>query len=130
MGPRMRQMLATICVTSSLFLVALRDFDLTGRFHLGTLSFAGPLVIVRPILDMVAISHDVEGASCVELGWRINSCLLCFFTTPAKARHFASLVVTPQEYKADGRSCTKPMSSHMISHCLPVSFPMANKKER
>jgi hypothetical protein len=28
------------------------------------------------ILDTVAISHDVVGVSCEELGWHVNSCLL------------------------------------------------------
>jgi hypothetical protein len=39
---------------------------------------------MRPVLDMVVVSHDVEGASYEELGWHVNSCLLCLFTVPAK----------------------------------------------
>jgi hypothetical protein len=42
MGPWIRQLLDTLCVTSSLALVALGGSDLTGGFHLGTLSFGRP----------------------------------------------------------------------------------------
>jgi hypothetical protein len=125
----MHQMLATLCVASSLTLVALSGFNLTGGFCLGTLRFAGPSAIMGPILDMVVVSHDVEGVSCDELGWRVNSCLLRLFSVFAGARRFASSVVTPQGYKARGCSCTQPTSSYMISHRLPTSFPMAEKKE-
>jgi hypothetical protein len=51
----MHQMLATLCVTSSLALFPLRGSDPTGRFHLGTLSIAAPSAIVRPVLDTVAV---------------------------------------------------------------------------
>jgi hypothetical protein len=68
MGPRMRQMLATLCVASSFTLVALGGSVPTGGFHLGTLSVAGPSTIMGPILDTVVVSHDVEGTSCEELG--------------------------------------------------------------
>jgi hypothetical protein len=76
-------MLATLCVALSLALVALGGSDSTGEFLLGTLSIAGPSTIMGPILDMVAIAHDVEGVSCEELGWCTNSCLLRLFTAPA-----------------------------------------------
>jgi hypothetical protein len=36
---RVRQLLATLCVASSLTLVALGGSDLIGQFHLRTLSF-------------------------------------------------------------------------------------------
>jgi hypothetical protein len=72
---------------------------------------------VGSILDMAAVSCDVEGASCEE------SFLLCLFTVPVEPNHFLSSVATPRGYKADGRSRT-------ISHRLPASFPMAGKKER
>jgi hypothetical protein len=65
-----------------------------------------------PILDMVAISHEVEGVSWEELGWRVNSCLLHPFTTSVRAHHFASLVVTPQGYKA---------SSHPYTNLRPLA---------
>jgi hypothetical protein len=130
MGPRMHQMLATLCVTSSLALVALGGRDPTSGFHLETLSVAGPSAIARPILDTLVVSHDVEGTSCEELGWRVNSCLLHLFTMPAGPHHFASSVVTSWGYNASGHSCAQPTFSHMISHCLPTSFPTAEKKER
>jgi hypothetical protein len=84
---------------------------------------------VGPILDMVAISLDVEGASCVELGWCVNSCLLRLFTVPGRGCQFAFSVVTPWGYKADDRYYVQPMSSCMISHHPPSSFPMAEKKK-
>jgi hypothetical protein len=81
-------------------------------------------------LDTVAISYDVEGESYEELGWHVNSFLLRLFTAPAKPCRSASLVVTLWGYKAGGHSCTQPTSSRMISHHLPTSFPMVEKKER
>jgi hypothetical protein len=42
MGLQMHQLLATICVASSLALVALGNTDPTGGFHLRTLSFGRP----------------------------------------------------------------------------------------
>jgi hypothetical protein len=56
-----------------------------------------------PILDMVAVSRDVEGVLCEELGWRVNSCLPCPFIVFVRACCFASSVVTPWGYKASGR---------------------------
>jgi hypothetical protein len=77
MGPQMGQMLATLCVTLSLALVALSGSNPTSEFLLRTLSIVAPSTIVGSILDTVLVSHNVEGASCEELGWCINSCLLC-----------------------------------------------------
>jgi hypothetical protein len=57
-------MLITLYVTSSLPLFSLGDSDPTGIFHLRTLSVVGPSAIMEPILEMVAVSHDVEGVSC------------------------------------------------------------------
>jgi hypothetical protein len=64
----MRQMLATLCVTSSLALVAPSGYDPTGGFHFGILSIAGPLAIVGLVMDTIAISHDLEGVSCDDMG--------------------------------------------------------------
>jgi hypothetical protein len=126
----MHQMLVTLCIASSLALVVLGDSDLIGGFHLRTLSVEHPSAIMGPILDMIVVSHDVEGVSCEELGWHVNSCLLGHFTAPARARRFASSVVTPRGYKAGGRSYVQHTSSHMISHRLLASFPTTEKKER
>jgi hypothetical protein len=123
-------MLSTLCVASCLSLFALAGSDPTGGFHLGTLSIAGPSLIMGPILDMVAISRDVEGTSCEEMGWHINSCLLHLFTTPARALRFASSVVTLWGYKYGSHPCVQPPSSCMISHRLPASFSTTEKKER
>jgi hypothetical protein len=95
MGPRMHQLVATLCVTLFLALFALGGFDPTDGFCLRTLSYCRPTIIMWLNLDMVTISHEVEGALCEELGWRVNSCLLCPFITSVRARRFASLVVTP-----------------------------------
>jgi hypothetical protein len=88
-------MLATLCVATSLALVDLGGSDPSSRFHLGILSIYSPSTIVGPVLDTVAVYHNVKGASCEELGWRVNPCLLDLFTVPARARRFASSVVTP-----------------------------------
>jgi hypothetical protein len=64
----MCQMLATLCVTSSLALVALGGSDPTGMFHLGTLSVGRPLGNHGDFFYTVAVSRDVEGA-LYELEW-------------------------------------------------------------
>jgi hypothetical protein len=69
----MCQMLATLCVASSLTLVALGGSNLIGKFRLGTLSIAGPSAIMGSIFDTVVISHNVEGVSYEESGWHVNS---------------------------------------------------------
>jgi hypothetical protein len=53
---------ATLCVTSSLALVAMGGFDPSGGFRLGTLTVCRPLGNHGAILDTVAVSCDVEGA--------------------------------------------------------------------
>jgi hypothetical protein len=63
------------------------------------------MAIVGSILDMVDVSCDVAGASYEELGWCANMYLLCSFTTPVRAHHFASSIVTPWGYKASGHPC-------------------------
>jgi hypothetical protein len=124
----MCQMLATLCVVLSLALFALGGFDPTGGFRLGTMSIAGPLAILGSVLDTVAISHDVNDTSCEELMWHVKSCLLHIFTAPARARRFASSIVTLRGYKVGKCPCTQPTSSHMISHYLPASFHTAEKE--
>jgi hypothetical protein len=59
---------------------------------------------VGPILDMVAVSCDLEGALCEELGWRIKLVFTTPFIAPAGPSPFASSVVTPWVYIAGGRS--------------------------
>jgi hypothetical protein len=56
-----------------------------------------------PTLDTVAVSRDVVGTSCEELGWRVKLCLLRPFTAHVSTHHFASSVVTPWRYKAGSR---------------------------
>jgi hypothetical protein len=123
-------MLATLCVASPLALVALGCSDPARRFGLRTLSFTSPSAIMGLILDMVVVSRDVEGVSCEELGWHINSFLLDLFTTLVEPCCFASLVATLWGYRAGRRSCVQPTSSRMISHRLPASSPTAEKKKR
>jgi hypothetical protein len=98
----MRQLLGTLCVTSSL---ALGGADPTGGFCLRTLSCCRPTAIVGPILDTVIVSHCVAGASCVELGWRVNMCLLRPFTASIRVHRFVSSIVTLWGYKAGSRPC-------------------------
>jgi hypothetical protein len=66
MGRQVYQLLATLCVALSLTLFALGIADSTGGFCLRTLSFSRPTTIMGPILDMVAVFHDVEGVICEE----------------------------------------------------------------
>jgi hypothetical protein len=83
-----------------------------------------------PILDMVVVSYYVEGASCEELGWCLNSCLLHPFTVPVRAYRFASSVVTPQDYKAGGRICLnlRPLARPPIAP--PPSLQLKRKRDR
>jgi hypothetical protein len=124
------QMLATLCVTPSLALIALGSSNLTDMFHLGTLSVGRTLGNHGSHFGYDCHSRDVEGAPYEELGWHVNLCLLHLFTAPAWAHCFASLVVTLWGYKAGGHSCTQPTSSCTIFHRLPASFPMQLKEER
>jgi hypothetical protein len=82
-------MLVTLCVASSL---ALGGSTRLAGFSLEPRALVGPTTIMRPVLDTVDVSHDEEGVSYEELGWRTNSCLLCLFTAPARTRFFASSV--------------------------------------
>jgi hypothetical protein len=68
MGPRVSQLLATLCVALSLALFALGGADPTCVFCLRTLSYSRPMEIVGPVLDTVVVSHAIVGASCEELG--------------------------------------------------------------
>jgi hypothetical protein len=69
-----------------------------------------------PILDTVVISHDVGGMLYEDSG-DAYSFLLCLYTAPVETRHFATLVTTPQGYKASSHSCT----TYIFSHDLPPS---------
>jgi hypothetical protein len=69
-------LLATLYVTLSLALFALGDVDPTEGFCLRTLSYCRLMTMVGPILDTVAVSREVVGASCEELAWHVNMCLL------------------------------------------------------
>jgi hypothetical protein len=100
MGPQMLQLLGILYVTSSLALFAWGGADQAGEFCLRTLSCCRPTTILGPVLDMVAVSCDVDDMLCEELGWHVNSCFLLPFTTPIRARYFASSVVTAWGYKA------------------------------
>jgi hypothetical protein len=53
-------------------------------YHLRTLSYSRPMVIVGPVLDTVAISRAIVGTSCKELGRHVNMGLLCPFTVSGK----------------------------------------------
>jgi hypothetical protein len=66
MGPRVCQLLPTLCVALSLALSALGGADPTGGFFLRTLSFNRPTVIMEPVLDTVVVSRVVEGKVCDE----------------------------------------------------------------
>jgi hypothetical protein len=40
------------------------------------------MTIVWLILDTVVVFHDIEGTSCEESGWRVNSYLLRLLLCP------------------------------------------------
>jgi hypothetical protein len=80
---------------------------------------------VGPILDTIAVSGAVVGASCVELERCVNMDLLHLFTVSITACCLASFVLTPWGYKAGYRPCTHicslariPVSSSPPSLCL------------
>jgi hypothetical protein len=75
MGPQMHQLLATLCVASSLALFTQGSADPTGEFCLRILSYCRPTAIMRLVLDMVAVSCDVVGTLCEDLWCRVNMCL-------------------------------------------------------
>jgi hypothetical protein len=50
-----------------------------------------PAAIVQPILDMVAVSCAIVGASCEELGRCVNMGLLRPFTAPDEGLPFCHL---------------------------------------
>jgi hypothetical protein len=65
-------------------------------FTLEPRALVGPSAIMGPILDMVVVSHDVEGMSYEELGWHVNLSLLRLFIVPARARRRSiKLAITP-----------------------------------
>jgi hypothetical protein len=72
-----------------------------------------PTAIVRPILDTVDVSHDVEGASYEEF-----DDAQAHFYCACKAQCFASSVATPRGNKAGSHSC----ATYIFLHDLP-SFP-------
>jgi hypothetical protein len=81
----MLHLLATLCVDLSLTLFALDSSNSTGGFCIKTLTYCRPTTIMGPILDKVGVSCNVEGTSCEELEWRVNSCLLRPCTVPVRA---------------------------------------------
>jgi hypothetical protein len=63
----MRQLLATLCVTSSLALVTLGGSNSAFGFRLRTMSFNRPPAIRGPVGDTTSVSHVVvAGAMCEE----------------------------------------------------------------
>jgi hypothetical protein len=71
-GPRKCQLLATLCVGSSLTLFSLGDADPTSGFCLRTLSSGRPTAIASPILDTMVISLTVEDMVCEEYEGHVN----------------------------------------------------------
>jgi hypothetical protein len=124
-GHRVHQMLAILCVTSPLALVALGSSGPNGGFCLRSQSFGRP--------------HDNHGTN-FRYGCHIlrrmghvtrgvGSFLLRLSTASVEPSCFAYSVVTPQGYKAGVVTPMQPTSSCTISHHSSASFPMAEKKE-
>jgi hypothetical protein len=133
MGPRMHQLLATLCVTLSFALFTRGGTDPTGGFCVRTLTCCRPTIFLGPILDMVAISRGVASASCEELGWRVNMCKggTMGVTPPPPRPHFASSVVTSWIRKGGSCPCVNlcPLSQPPIASS-PPSLWLKRKKDR
>jgi hypothetical protein len=78
MGPWMHQMLATLCVTLSLSLVALGDSDPTGQFCLATLSFGR--LLINHGAHFGYGCHILRCRGCIVWGVRVARKLI--FTAP------------------------------------------------
>jgi hypothetical protein len=65
-GLKKCQLLTTLFVALFFTLFALGGSDLTSRFCLGSLSFAGPSVIMGPVWDMATISHAIVASVMCE----------------------------------------------------------------
>jgi hypothetical protein len=74
------------CVASSLTLFAPGGSNPSGGFHLRTLSIGKPLGNCGPILDTIALSNDVEDASCEELWWCITLVFITSFYRASRAQ--------------------------------------------
>jgi hypothetical protein len=72
------------------------------------------MTIVGPVLNMVVVSHDEEGAP-FWIWLSYISFLLRLFTVPVEPSRFATMLVTTRGYKVGGRSCTTYILSHDLS---------------
>jgi hypothetical protein len=129
MGPWMHQLLATLCVALSLTMFTRGDVDPVSGFCLLILSYGRPTTIMGPVLDIVAVSHDVAGALHEESRWHVNMYLMHAFIAPVGACRFASLVVIAQYYKAGSLPCANldPLEQTPVSSSPP---PLHLKRER
>jgi hypothetical protein len=66
MGHQMRQLLVTLCVASSLALVALGGSDPSSGFRLQSLSFSMPPAIEGPVGDMALYPLLVQLVRCTR----------------------------------------------------------------
>jgi hypothetical protein len=126
----MHQLLATLCVASSLTLFAWGGANPTSGFCLRSLSCCRPMAIVGPILDMITVSHGVAGASCEELGCHVDMCLLRPFNASVRAHRFASSVDTPWDYNTGNRPCLnlRPLARPPIPSS-PPSLRLKGKRD-
>jgi hypothetical protein len=129
MGHQVCQLLATLCVASSLALVALGGSNLVGwvlppkpePWQTSRQSW-GPFQIRLPY-SVMHRAHHVRSRMMSKI----------IFTTPAEPNCFASSVVTPQGYKADSCSCAMYIFSHDVppSLCLlPYGLKERENRER
>jgi hypothetical protein len=112
---RVRQLLATLCVASSLALVALGGSNTIGGFCLRILSFGRP--------------HNNCGAH-FGYGCRIPLCKGCVVRGVGSRIKSFLLRLSSTCYKAGMVGPAQPTSSRMTSHHFSASFPVAKNKEK
>jgi hypothetical protein len=113
----MRQLLDTLCIASSLALVALGGSDPTGGFYLRTQTIGRPLGNRGAHFGYGCRIPQYRWCVMRGVGWHVSLFLLCPFTASAEPSCFASSVATPRDYKAGDHSC----ATYILLHNLPSS---------
>jgi hypothetical protein len=125
MGLRMCHLLATLCVASSLVLVALGGSDPISGFCLRILSFGKPLGNCGAHFGYSCCIPQYRARVVRGVRWHISFFLLRLFTTPVEPSRLASSIATLWGNKAGNHSCATYILSHDLSlspHLLPYDW--------
>jgi hypothetical protein len=126
MGHPVCQLLAILCVVSSLALIALVGSDPTRR-----VSPSNPELWQTPLqswgLYWIRLPYPVMHRVCCMWSQVTRKII---FTMPTKSNCYASSAVTPRGYKVGVVTHAQPTSSRTISSHSSASFPMTEKKRR